>query len=49
MKKTIKDLEKATSTAVSWLKAAVYYLAMPVVLGLGLKTVDWSKMMGGPA
>lgn len=44
MKKTVKDISKLTSQGVSYLKAGVYYLAVPIVLGLGLQTVDFSRM-----
>lgn len=49
MKKTIKDLEKAGSTAVSWLKAAVYYFSMPVVLALGAATINWNNLINAPS
>lgn len=49
MKKTIKDIEKATSTAVSWFKAAVYYFSMPVVLALGAATINWNGLISGNA
>ena len=47
MKKTIKDLEKVGSSAVSWFKAGVYWLYLPAVLILGAKTVNWSAMISG--
>jgi|LakMenEpi03Aug12_release.lakeMendotaPanAssembly.Ray.scaffolds.fasta_scaffold2001417_1 hypothetical protein len=47
MKKTIKDIEKATSSAVSWFKAAVYYFGMPVVLALGNATINWNGLING--
>ena len=47
MKKTIKDLEKAGSSAVSWFKAGVYWLYLPAVLILGAKTVNWSALISG--
>lgn len=47
MKKTVRDLNKLTSQGVSYLKAGLYYLAVPVVLGLGLKTMDLQRMFGG--
>jgi len=46
MKKTIKDLEKASASAVSWFKYAVYYLYMPAVLALGASTMNWSNLVG---
>jgi hypothetical protein len=48
MKKTIKDLEKASSAAVSWFKYAVYYLYMPAVVALGASTINWSNLIGAP-
>jgi len=47
MKKTVKDLNKLTSQGVSYLKAGIYYLAFPVIFGLGLKTMDLQRMFGG--
>ena len=47
MKKTVRDLNKLTSQGVSYLKAGLYYLAVPIVLGLGLKTMDLQRMLGG--
>jgi len=47
MKKTVRDLNKLTSLGVSYLKAGLYYLAVPIVLGLGLKTMDLQRMLGG--
>lgn len=41
MKKTVRDLEKAGSSSVKWFKSGVYYLYLPAVLILGLKTVKW--------
>jgi len=48
MKKTIKDLEKAGASAVSWFKYAVYYLYLPAVLVLGASTINWSNFVGVP-
>jgi hypothetical protein len=47
MKKTVKDLNKLTSQGVSYLKAGIYYLAVPVIFGLGLKTMDLQRIFGG--
>ena len=44
MKKTVKDPSKLSSQGISYLKAGIYYLTVPVVLGLGLKTVDISRI-----
>ena len=43
MKKTVRDLEKMSGKGVSYLKAGLYYLFVPTVIGLGLSTVDLSK------
>ena len=47
MKKTLKDLNKLGSQGVSYLKAGIYYLAIPVVIGLGLKTMDFTNIFKG--
>jgi hypothetical protein len=44
MKKTVKDLSKMSSQGISYLKAGIYYLTVPVVIGLGLKTIDFSRI-----
>lgn len=44
MKKTVKDINKLTTQGVKYLKAGVYYLTVPIVLGLGLKSIDFSRM-----
>lgn len=41
MKKTVRDLEKAATGSIKWLKAGIYYLYLPVVVIIGLKTVNW--------
>ena len=41
MKKTIRDLEKVGNSSVKWLKNGIYYLYLPTILILGLKTVKW--------
>lgn len=46
MKKTVKDLEKAGAASMSWIKFGLYYLYLPTVLILGLKTVNWDTMFG---
>lgn len=43
MQKTIRDLEKAGGKGVSYFKLGLYYLFVPVVVGMGLKTVDFSR------
>lgn len=49
MKKTVRDLEKAGSSSIKWLKAGTYYLYLPVLLALGLRTVKWEAFFSqGP-
>lgn len=43
MQKTIRDLEKAGTKGISYFKFGLYYLFVPVVVGMGLKTVDFSR------
>jgi hypothetical protein len=47
MKKTLKDINKLAAQGVSYLKAGIYYLAIPVVFGLGLKTMNWENIFRG--
>jgi len=44
MKKTVKDINKLTTQGISYLKAGVYYLTVPIVLGLGLQSLDFARM-----
>jgi hypothetical protein len=46
MKKTVKDIEKLSEGGVKWLKAGLYYIYLPVVLIVGLKTVNWDNFRG---
>jgi hypothetical protein len=46
MKKTIKDIEKLGDGGIKWLKSGLYYLYLPVVLVVGLKTVNWENFLG---
>lgn len=48
MKKTVKDLEKAGASSIKWLKAGLYYLYLPAVILIGLKTVNWSMFSARP-
>ena len=43
MKKTIKDIEKAGGKGMSYFKFGLYYLFVPLVVGAGLKTVDFGR------
>ena len=43
MKKTIKDIEKLSGKGISLLKAGLYYLSVPIVVGIGLKTIDFAR------
>ena len=45
MKKTVRDLEKASGKGVNYFKKGVYYLFVPLVVAMGLKTVDMSRFM----
>jgi len=50
MKKTVRDLEKAGSNGIKWLKAGTYYLYLPTVIFMGLRTVKWEAFFAqGPA
>ena len=40
MKKTVRDIEKLSEKSVKYIKLGLYYLAIPTVLALGVKTVD---------
>lgn len=44
MKKTVKDINKLTTQGISYLKAGVYYLTVPIVLGLGLQSIDFARI-----
>ncbi len=44
MKKTIKDIEKYGTTTYNYLKTGIYYLFIPVVVGMGLKSIDFTKI-----
>jgi hypothetical protein len=44
MKKTIRDIEKAGGESVKWFKTGVYYLYLPTVLFLGLRSVNWAAL-----
>lgn len=48
MKKTVRDLEKAGASSIKWLKAGLYYLYLPAVVLIGLRTVDWGMFSKGP-
>lgn len=48
MKKTVRDLEKAGGQGIKYFKAGVYYLFVPIVIGMGLKTVDLSRYFQQP-
>ena len=43
MKKTIKDIEKASGKGISYFKFGLYYLFVPIVVGIGLKTADLGR------
>lgn len=45
MKKTIRDIEKIGGKGVSYFKAGLYYLFVPLVVGLGIKTIDFSRLL----
>lgn len=46
MKKTVKDIEKIGESGVKWLKASLYYIYLPVVLIVGLKTLNMDSLRG---
>ena len=48
MKKTVRDLEKMGGKGVNYVKAGLYYLFVPLVIGMGLRTVDLSRFMQQP-
>jgi hypothetical protein len=45
MKKTVRDIEKMSGKGVGYLKTGLYYLFVPVVIGLGIKSINFSKFM----
>ena len=49
MKKTVRDLEKMSGKGVGYLKTGLYYLFVPLVIGMGLRTVDLSRFIQQPA
>ena len=48
MKKTVRDLEKMGGKGVNYVKTGLYYLFVPLVIGMGLRTVDLSRFMQQP-
>jgi hypothetical protein len=46
MKKTLKDIEKLRDSGIKWLKSGLYYLYLPLVLVVGLKTVNLENFLG---
>jgi hypothetical protein len=48
MKKTVNDIEKLSEGGVKWLKSGLYYIYLPLVLLVGLKTVNWDNFLGPP-
>ena len=47
MDKTIKDIQKISSKSYSTLKTLVYYGYVPLVLFLGFRTADLSRLTQG--
>jgi hypothetical protein len=43
MQKTVQDLKKLTSKAINLGKGFLYYAYIPVVVYLGIKTVNWEQ------
>ena len=43
MDKTIKDIKKITNTGSKYLKTAIYYGYLPLILYLGFKTVNFDN------
>jgi hypothetical protein len=48
MKKTIQDLSKIGSTTVNIAKKIAYYGYIPLIIVLGLRTIDFNAMMAQP-
>jgi hypothetical protein len=46
MKKTIKDLEKMSDSSMKWLKWGLYYVYLPVVVVVGIRTIRWENFSG---
>jgi hypothetical protein len=44
LKSTIKDISKISDKSSKAVKGAIYYAFIPLVLYLGLKTVDWKQL-----
>ena len=38
------NINKLTTQGISYLKAGVYYLTVPIVLGLGLQSIDFTRI-----
>jgi hypothetical protein len=43
MKKTRRDIEKASITSFKWVKTGIYYIFIPIVVAVGLNTVSFGK------
>lgn len=43
MKRTVKDVEKLSTNSIKYLKLGLYYLSLPVVVAVGLKTIDFMR------
>lgn len=43
MKKTRRDIEKAGTASFKWVKTGIYYIFIPIVVAVGLKTVSFGK------
>ena len=43
MKQTVRDLGKLGETSLSWLKWGLYYVYVPVVLVVGIRTIRWEN------
>lgn len=41
MQKTIRDIQKIGSKAQNALKFAMYYIYIPAIVYMGIKTVNW--------
>jgi hypothetical protein len=45
MKRTIKDIEKVGSQGMTYLKAGIYYLFVPILIGYGIKSIDFTRLI----
>ena len=45
MKRTVKDVEKLGESSIKYIKMGLYYLTIPIVVAVGVKTVDFFRLV----